>query len=218
MNELSDEIIPQAVLHGSEARIRSDGRDIFVDFMNKLHGSPESLHLQIESGRSFGDGRHPTTMLCMCLLAEHLYLLTDDEKTSISTLDAGTGTGILAILASRMGIKHIDAFDVSVDSVCMASQNMKANGCDAINITRSDVAGFGTGKAYSLVTANLITDVILANISYLSKILEEKGRLILSGIGDSRVNEVEDALALHSLYIIEEKKMDGWCGLMVGRK
>lgn len=219
MNELSDEVVTQSVLHGSEARIRSDGRDIFVDFMNELHGSPKSLHLQIEPGRSFGDGRHPTTMLCMCLLAEYLYLLDDQKKASINMLDAGTGTGILAILASRMGLRYIDAFDVSVDAVHVASLNMEANGCDSISITRSDLAGFFIpDKKYSIITANLITDVILSNISYLSEMLKEEGRLILSGIGEGRVKDIEDALGGHSLYILEEKNLDGWCGVIAGRK
>ncbi len=82
--------------------------------------------------------------------------------------------------------RRMDELSAEIVPQHMASMNMTGNSCENINITRSDVAGFATGNTYSLVTANLITDVILSNISYFSEMMAENGRLIMSGTGNRK--------------------------------
>jgi ribosomal protein L11 methyltransferase len=135
-------------------------------------GSSEQIVIRIEPNMAFGTGTHETTQLCLTAISEHY-----DPKESF--LDVGTGTGILAIAAAKLGGETIFACDVDHDSVAIAKENAAANGV-AEKITFAEGPITKKTPPFDLVCANLTLDVI----EPLSPLLVEKtGRvLILSGI------------------------------------
>ena len=161
-------------------------------------GSQYSYILYLDALKAFGDGKHPTTALCLNalhgLLKEERFLLND----RVSMLDIGTGTGILSVLASKMGCVEISALDIFPESVENARANAEINGCYNISFQTTDIALFNPGRSkdvidgnsatYNLITANLLPPVILENMDRISRLLMEGGVMILSGVSAPAFN------------------------------
>ena len=128
--------------------------------------------IRIEPNMAFGTGTHETTRLCLEAISE----LYEPEKTF---LDVGTGTGILAIAAAKLGGRSILACDVDHDSVAIARENATANGVgDRIEFFEGSITD--DTPVHDVVCANLTLDVILPLLPLLAEKTEEK--IILSGI------------------------------------
>ncbi len=166
--------------------------------------------IQLDSLHSFGDGRHPTTSLCLGALHDHLAGVAEEKRPLITMLDAGTGTGVLAILASLMGVRQCDAVDLSEHAINEAAFNASINGCDGIRFFQKDVAGHIRGKRYDLITANLLPDVIRRVLPALSGSLNSGGRLLLSGVGDNSRPDIEALIDHHGLAVITHTAGQGW--------
>ncbi len=87
-------------------------------------------------------------------------------------LDAGTGTGILCILAARLGLHNIDAIDIDETSVEMAQKNFILNDCGYIRLKRSGIEDFKARAPYDIVTANLLSGIITENIDLLKALMK----------------------------------------------
>jgi ribosomal protein L11 methyltransferase len=114
-------------------------------------------------------------------------------------LDAGTGTGILAVAASLMGVGRIDAADIVPESVENARHNAKENGCENIDIRLSDIASIEGEDRYDFIAANLLPSVIFPNIARLRDLLSADGALMVSGIGDRTSDEAKKLSAAPAL-------------------
>ncbi|PKL40716.1 MAG: hypothetical protein CVV44_03675 [Spirochaetae bacterium HGW-Spirochaetae-1] len=183
-------------------------------------GSQYSYILYLDALKAFGDGKHPTTALCLnalhVLLKEERFLRSD----RVSMLDIGTGTGILSILASKMGCAEISALDIFPESIENARANAEINGCHNIVFHVTDIALFNPGMSkdaidgnsgtYNLVTANLLPPVILENMDRISRLLMEGGIMILSGVSDLRATEIEALFAPKGLLVMEHKTRENW--------
>ncbi|MDN8688451.1 50S ribosomal protein L11 methyltransferase, partial [Staphylococcus aureus] len=84
--------------------------------------APEEVTVTMDHGMEFGTGTHETTRLCATLLEAHM-------ETGSRVLDIGTGSGILAICASKLGAASVDAFDIDPMAVRVAQENVARNGC-----------------------------------------------------------------------------------------
>ena len=169
----------------------------------------ESVRIKLDPRDAFGDGKHPTTSMCAEILAG-LMNLPETDKSETAMLDAGTGTGILAIIASKLGIRDITAFDIEEDSVRMARKNALMNQCGDINFLREDIKRFSTDKKYNIITANLLTAVIEENIGKLADLLVPGGYLIVSGISDTWDNSIRSVFKNKNLEIINNISCNGW--------
>lgn len=165
--------------------------------------------LYLDSRYAFGDGRHPTTVLSLTLLEEYLDGLTPSEKSALSMLDIGTGTGVLSILASRMGVRNILALDIDPDSIENATDLAAINEADSIEFRLMDAAFLPPVAAYGLVTANLLPPVLRTVIPLSAGLSSPGAPVIVSGIGDTSRDGME-ALMKNSGFTEMRRITSGW--------
>lgn len=172
------------------------------------------VNLKIDPGLSFGTGMHFTTRFCL----EQLEAALEGEGAGVDMLDAGSGSGILAIAAAKLGAGRVDAFDF--DPVCVAQfgKNRRMNGVPAgrIRYELGDVATWKAPQRYGVVCANILSQVLIRTAGRLWK--TTAGRLILAGIRDQEADEVAEAfLRLGAREAVRDS--DGeWCGIVMERR
>lgn len=167
------------------------------------------INLYIDSSRGFGDGRHPTTVLCLALIEEYLDGLPGAEKKDLAMIDIGTGTGILSILASRMGVDNILALDIDPDVVTSAREMAMRNGAGSIDFQVMDAAFLGRDRAFGLVTANLLPPILRTVIPLAAHLTLPGALAIVSGIGDASCDEMQ-SLMTGSGFIVKKHITSGW--------
>jgi ribosomal protein L11 methyltransferase len=134
---------------------------------------------------SFGTGHHDTTAGVI------RHMLKMDFK-DLSILDAGTGTGILAVMAEKLGAKYVYAYDIDEWPYHNCLDNFKQNNCKNIEIEQGDVSLIEKfGKDFDIVIANINKNVLLADIPFFVKTLKKNGYLVLSGFYGK---DIEDML------------------------
>jgi len=168
-----------------------------------------TLVLKMDLRGAFGDGAHPSSQLCGQLLTENL-----DLSLHHSLVDIGTGTGILALLATKLGLKTVNAFDFEPTSVKRAKQNAKLNKAK-IKLWQGDVLSDTPPQPYDIVIANLHSDLIERSLPQLKQWLAPKGLLILSGISQQWKNHLKNHLTQNKFTVIKEKELNGWIGYLV---
>ena len=161
-------------------------------------GSPfHGTTVIIEPGTGFGIGSHPTTQLCLKWLEQNI-------KNDVSVLDYGTGSGILAITAKKLGGGKIQGVDIDPKAMTNALQNNRLNKTDVLF---SHTDNFISNQKFDVVLANILSSVLIK----LSFTLKEhtKKHLVLSGVLE---NQVDDVLKGYSPWIrlSVTKELDGW--------
>jgi ribosomal protein L11 methyltransferase len=179
-----------------------------------LEGTGAERVIRITSGREaaegvFGTGRHPTTRLSLGLLEDHL-------KNGSRVLDLGTGSGVLAVAAARLGAREVLALDVDEQAVACARETVRANEMSGvIRVERGDRPPFGA--RFELVVANLFTNVLLQLAPELSGAMQPSGLLIASGVIGNRASDVVKAMRGNGLRFKEQRSEDDWHGLVFER-
>lgn len=132
----------------------------------------------IDPGLSFGTGQHPTTRFCL----QQLVRCRKPGRPQ-SFLDIGTGSGILAISAAKLGYAPVEAFDLDLDAVRIARANAELNGVTA-RIVRRDLRSVDGRKArqFDVVAANLVADILVEERRRIVALMRVYGTLILAGI------------------------------------
>ena len=170
----------------------------------------KGLVIKIDPGASFGTGSHPSTTLCLRMIRKHLGGLRAAERARLSALDAGTGSGILSVLMSLMGVGMITAVDVDPESIGSAEKNFSLNGCGRIVLMKKDAAGIEGEDLYGLIAANLTSDIIMENLDHLGRLLKRDGVVIAGGIIDSMGSRMEDFFKSKGWIIKYRLKSRGW--------
>jgi ribosomal protein L11 methyltransferase len=171
---------------------------------------PGEVVLELDPGMAFGTGLHPTTHMCLELLEQRV-------QPGMRVLDVGTGSGILALAAAKLGAASVLALDVSSVAVEAAQANVRANGLDERVSVRLGSMEAVSGERYDLVVANIIARVIADLAPALVGALAPGGLLIASGIIDERLPLAEDALRAAGLSEMEQVRNGDWVSL-VGRR
>ena len=155
----------------------------------------DDLIIEIDPGMAFGTGTHETTAMCVGLIEKYYQ--------GGSLLDVGTGSGILAIAAARLGAKDIVAVDIDPDAVRVAKENVEHNGlAHLIDVRKGDLLQ-GLSQRFDFAAANILAPVIYMLAAPLKAHLTPDGRFICSGIIAEAEDEVNAAL-LSAGYIIDE--------------
>lgn len=188
-----------------------------TELQSHAAGDAYPLTVTIDPGYSFGDGRHATTWLCVKFLVEYLADIPGEQRSGLSLLDAGTGTGVLAITAARLGIRDIDAIDIYHHAVQCAGNNCSLNNCGWIRLHESDIAAFNRGRTYDIVMANLVSDVIIANLETLIRLTAPGGVIIASGVSAGRAGTVLQHFHQSGLAMVDHAPRDGWHGFLLRR-
>jgi ribosomal protein L11 methyltransferase len=164
----------------------------------------------LDPGLSFGTGQHPTTSFCLNEIARYRKVGTQTP----SFLDIGTGSGILAIAAAKLGYQPVHAFDFDPESVRVAKENLRKNRvADRVKLSRGDVTKMPLEPArqFDLVCANLISDLLIAERRRIMNRLKPGGTLVLAGILAAEFAEVEQAFADMQLKLHSSRVENEWC-------
>lgn len=161
----------------------------------------------LDPGLSFGTGQHPTTRFCL----EQLVRARRPE-TKQGFLDIGTGTGILAIAAEKLGYQPVAAFDFDPDAVRIARANAALNQAGGIRFSRKDLTKLpmSTREPFDVVCANLTYDLLVVERSKIIRRLKPGGTLLLAGILDSQFAEVAAAYRQEGLKCLNRHAVGEW--------
>ena len=177
---------------------------------------PDDIPILLDPGMAFGAGTHPTTQLCLAAIEKHL-------KPGTPVIDLGTGSGILAIAAAKLGSGPILAVDIDDDSVRVARENTAANGvAEKIRVEQGSLAAvlasqFGVASA-PLVVANILARVIVELLGQgLAQIVAPGGLLVVSGILDGQAFEVNAALKAQGLTLLAQEHIEDWVAMIARR-
>lgn len=163
---------------------------------------PEEGAIRIDPGMAFGTGTHETTKLALMLLAE-----TKPRRF----YDVGTGSGILAIAAARLGATEILATDIDPLAVKQTEENFALNGV-AGTVRTNDLLK-GVTRTADTIAANLLAELVVRFLPEAKALLEEDGVLIVSGILAEKESMVREAAA-RSHFVVTEKAHEGdWIAL-----
>ncbi len=190
--------------------IKIGQRMVIVPAWEKYEAAEGELIVRMDPGMAFGTGTHETTRLVIGLLEKY-------TTPGVRMLDVGTGSGILAICASKLGAGECKAYDIDPMSVRVARENIKDSGltnitCDQSDLLRSvDLDG---GK-YGLVCANIVADIIIRMTPDVHKYIADDGVLLASGIIMERSSDVVNCFEAHGFEIVERAEENGWCALAV---
>ena len=153
---------------------------------------------------SFGTGHHPTTLMMM------LAMLEIDFKGK-RVIDFGTGTGILSILAEKLGAIHIEAIDNDDWSINNVMENIGLNDTKSIQVIKASTLGLSTHA--DVVLANINKNVLLSHLPSYSKCMNTKGILLLSGFFETDTEDLILAALAENLVLKSKKIKDGWAML-----
>ena len=167
--------------------------------------------LRLDPGAAFGTGTHPTTAMCLRAMEKLI-------KPGMTVFDVGTGSGVLAIAAAKLGAKEVRAVDYDATAVRVARENIEANGvADVVSTAESDLFSALPGRA-GLVTANLIADLVIRLLPDLGAHLETGGALLASGIIESRAQEVREAAETAGFFVAEDYEEKEWHAMVIRRR
>lgn len=167
---------------------------------------PGDVLIKLDPGMAFGTGTHPSTQLALQLMEKYL-------RPRSAVLDVGTGSGILAIAAVKLGASRVIATDIDPEAVRTAEENARLN--EVRNQITLLVASVVESGRYELVLANILADVIADLLLHegLADRLASDGVLILSGIIKSRRDVVELALRTTGLTVFDAAEDGDWIAL-----
>lgn len=154
---------------------------------------------------SFGTGHHATTYMMMNEMSK----LDFSNKT---VADFGTGTGVLAILAEKLGSRYVLATDNDDWSIANAKENIERNGCTKVTVEKAD--GFELRQKFDLILANINRNVIMANAHSIALSLEVNAKLLISGLLKEDEQDVLDVFASQGLYRISIAERNNWICLL----
>ncbi len=169
---------------------------------------PGDIVLTLDPGLAFGTGLHPTTQLCAEALEERI-------RPGMRVLDVGTGSGILSILAAKLGAASVLGVDIDEEAVRAARDNVARNDTDE-RITIALGSWEQAEVAYDVVIANILAGVIRR---LLQQGLRKTGHtFIFSGILDTQAEEVKAALREAGLRVVDQKQRADWICLVCERE
>jgi ribosomal protein L11 methyltransferase len=155
-----------------------------------IRGTVRDLNtIYIPANLAFGTGEHATTAGC-------LRLLTDiaPKKRDWEFLDAGTGTGILALAALRLGAKRALGFDFDANAIRIAKINAHLNRADGLKLFRADVLKYTPKGSFDVIAANLNSELFRKAAARLWPAIKPQGRLIISGLMRDQIDGIREKI------------------------
>ncbi|MFI3209743.1 MAG: 50S ribosomal protein L11 methyltransferase [Peptostreptococcaceae bacterium] len=157
--------------------------------------------VDLDPGMAFGTGTHETTFMCIEQLQKYV-------KADTKVFDIGCGSGILSIVAAKLGAKEVLAVDLDEVAVKVSKENIEINN---VNVTAicGNLMDVVTDKA-DIVVANIIADIIIFLAKDIKNFMKDDATFISSGIIHKKVDEVVSALEENGLEVIEVQTMGEW--------
>src|SRR6476661_150771 len=163
---------------------------------------PDALVLELDPGLAFGTGSHPTTRLCMEWLERH-------PMAGLTVLDYGCGSGILAMVAKKLGAEQVAGVDIDPQAIESARYNSERNRCEIDYSLPEEFGARMAAKTFDVVVANILSSPLKLMAPMLSSRVAAGGFLVLSGVLVRQADEVIAAYApFISLSVAAEQ--EGW--------
>jgi ribosomal protein L11 methyltransferase len=199
---------PKPLRIGSRLIIRSAPES------RRKHPQSPTRTVIIPAEAAFGTGEHATTAMCLRLLERS----TRERPAGWAMLDAGSGTGILAIAGSCLGAARILALDNDPLACNVAARNARANGVRNVELRTVDVLKEKFTEKFDIIAANLFSEILITALPVWSRYLARRGCLILSGILRSQERAAVAALRRNSFFIEEVRRRGKWVALLAIRR
>ena len=155
---------------------------------------------------SFGTGHHQTTYLML-----KSQLLIDHAGKRV--MDAGCGTAILSIMASKRGAKEVEAFDTDDWSMENGRENVALNKCNNIRIQKGSIAELSWTSAFDIILANINKNVLLGEMKWYAGHLRQGGILLLSGFYSTDIDDLMSEAESHHFKLISRDQRDKWAAI-----
>jgi ribosomal protein L11 methyltransferase len=173
--------------------------------------------IEIDPGMAFGTGLHATTRLCMLAIQDAVQKVGSETGAPLRTaLDVGTGTGILAILAAKLGMSSVTAIDVDPAAIEATKENALRNGVDG-HIIAYKATVERVQDEFDIVVANILAEVLIKMRDALTARVKPGGLLILSGILAEKGSDVRTAYHQGPFSFIESLQEEEWTALIFRR-
>ena len=186
-------------------------RDQFL-IVETPSGDPREII--IPAGLAFGTGDHPTTASCLRLLCDVSKKLT----APWTMLDVGTGSGVLAIAARRLGCNSVHAFDYDPFAVRTSKENARLNNVRRIRWSQQDLLKFSAESQCNVVTANIFSELFQASWSRISPAILPGGFFILSGILRFQAEECRRTITCSGFQILKQIHLGKWVTFLAQSK
>ena len=183
----------------------SDRITVVPDWIEYSPHREDEVIIKLEPGCAFGTGTHQTTQLCMKAIEKYM-------PSNAKMADIGTGSGILAICASKFGASEVYGCDNDPTVIDVAKENAFKN--DAECTFELNTADKITEK-FDFICANILHNVLAEIMGNLKNIMKDGATMVLSGILDEKKPVVIDAVKKYNLTLLEEAHQDQWVALIV---
>ncbi len=169
------------------------------------------LVIEMDPGMAFGTGTHESTYMCIELLEKYM-------ETKNEVYDVGCGSGILSIVAHKLGAKKVTAIDMDPTAVKVAKQNITNNSMEeTIKVLEGDLLSIVNSKV-DLVVANILAEIIISMIKDVKLLLKKDGIFISSGIIVEKAKTVEKELIESGFEVLEIKRKNSWVAIVAKLK
>jgi ribosomal protein L11 methyltransferase len=190
--------------------IRVTDRLVIAPSWKPVAAGPQDIVLTIDPKMSFGTGYHETTRLTLRLIDKFC-------GRGSRVLDVGTGTGVLAIAAVKLGAAHAIGIDNDAWAYDNASENVRANGVEGIVEIRLGGLDVVTERDFDIIAANIQKNVIEGMLGDLELMMNSTGRLLLSGLLSTDRDAIHLSLRTAGLRVLEETAENEWIAVAVER-
>jgi len=168
------------------------------------------LEIVINPKMSFGTGHHETTSL---MIENQLNI---DHKDKV-IMDAGSGTGILAILAEKLGAYSVDAFDIEDWAFNNMEENVQLNNCSTISVKQGTIETLDLREQYDILLANINKNVLLEEMPHYAGKLKKGGMLLLSGFYKTDQEDISVKAGSYKLKLEKESYKNNWACLVFSK-
>ena len=172
--------------------------------------STDTPTLLIPAEAAFGTGHHATTAMCLRFLEQ----ITRHRARGWKMLDAGTGSGILAVAGSRFGAARVLAIENDPLACSIAKRNARANRAQNIEFITADILKHKLAEKFAIITANLFSEILIKALPVWSRHLAPAGHLILSGILRAQESAVVRVLRAQGFALAETRRRGKWIALL----
>lgn len=157
---------------------------------------------------SFGTGHHQTTYLMV-----KAQLQIDHEGKRV--MDAGCGTAILSVMASKRGAREVEAFDIDDWSIVNGSENLEVNGCTNIRLQQGTITEVNLSGKFDVILANINKNVLMEEIKIYQQYLATGGLLLLSGFFTEDIDDLKNEASRYNLTEVRRDDRENWASLLL---
>jgi ribosomal protein L11 methyltransferase len=177
----------------------------------------ERIPILLGHGRAFGSGEHETTASCLEEIERIHGAAAGGGLRHRRVLDLGSGTGILAVAAAKLGARSVAAVEPDPEAVRVASRNILLNGVQEVVEVIPGDKGSVSGRSFDLVLANIYGDVLLPVAPEVTTLLAAGGRLVLSGIHYDYAFDIKKAYTQTGLAIVRSRALENYCTIVLAK-